>query len=155
MGSANWVLVGVVVIAVAGTVTFFAHQQVTDRIGAAVKPAAPDNMEITDEGLHFKDPSIEELSLRVSAAGYSPNKLVADRYDVVHITITSTDGLAHGFVLPAYDVVERIEPGEATEVELYLDKYGVFPFYSNVPSNQNVGNIKGSFVVNEVIEITE
>jgi len=66
--------------------------------------------------------------------------------DRVKLMIQSAD-IAHGIKIDAFNVNNRLEPGQTTIVEFVADKAGTFSFYCNVFCGDGHSGMKGTLIV--------
>ncbi len=88
-----------------------------------------------------------EITVRVSREGYSPNPIVIPHGTQAVLRVRSTDGLVHGFSVPALGIAERIEPGVVTEVRFDATRRGTFIVRSHIASHPGSGQMQGSLTV--------
>jgi cytochrome c oxidase subunit 2 len=60
--------------------------------------------------------------------------------------LTSRD-VTHGFAIPEYDIVVKIEPGKTTPVSFIADKEGEFTFYCSIFCGVGHSQVEGKLVV--------
>jgi heme/copper-type cytochrome/quinol oxidase subunit 2 len=78
-----------------------------------------------------QDDRRREIALRVTDAGFEPDRIDARLNDIVAITLTAGD-TAHGLSLDAYRIAKRVEPGKPLRFEFRADTTGTFGFYCSL-----------------------
>ncbi len=68
--------------------------------------------------------SIKEFDRVISGFAYNPNSIDVNLGDQVIVNITNNDDVTHGINLPAFGVLEFVEPGSTKRIEFLADKTG-------------------------------
>ncbi|MEW6722796.1 MAG: cupredoxin domain-containing protein [Candidatus Micrarchaeota archaeon] len=92
--------------------------------------------------------NVKEFSVTAKQWEFSPSTLTVKKGDLVRITLTSAD-VTHGFMLPEFNINERIEPGKPVTVEFVADKAGEFGFRCSVRCGEGHMGQKGMLIVEE------
>jgi len=79
-----------------------------------------------------------------------PDTLVVPRGERVRLRIRNTDGVTHGFYLPALGItVNTIPSGSSAEIWVQADTVGVFPFYCSVWCSDHHMQMRGTVIVEQ------
>lgn len=95
--------------------------------------------ELVDEDVH-------EFNIAAFQWGFEPSTIKVHKNGRVVIYLTSKD-VVHGFAIPEYDIVVRIEPGKTIPVSFIADKEGEFIFYCSIPCGEGHNQMKGKLIV--------
>lgn len=108
----------------------------------------PESLKPTAEPEELPEPQevIKEFTITARQWDFEPSTITVDKGDKVRIEITSTD-VTPGFLLPAFDINEKLEYNQAVIVEFVADKTGEFPFRCNVPCGSGHGSMTGTLIV--------
>jgi len=90
--------------------------------------------------------SVKEFTLIAKQWEFSPSIITVNKGDRVKLMIQSAD-IAHGIKIDAFNVNNRLEPGQTTIVEFVADKAGTFSFYCNVFCGDGHSGMKGTLIV--------
>ncbi|WCK53972.1 cupredoxin domain-containing protein [Aneurinibacillus sp. Ricciae_BoGa-3] len=87
-------------------------------------------------------------AIAITAAGFSPNKLVYRQGGTVSLSVHNIDSKTHNFIIRDYYIFSRdLKPGEVTTMEFKAVKKGTFPIISDTPGFPEPG-YKGELIVN-------
>lgn len=90
-----------------------------------------------------------EFTITAKSWEFNPNVITVKKGDHVKLTLSSING-THGFSLPAYNINEKLVPGEPPKVvEFDADKAGEFDFRCNIMCGAGHMGQKGKLVVQE------
>lgn len=92
------------------------------------------------------DREVKEIEIKASNWKFTPELIEVNLGDKVELHLESTEG-THGFIIPAFGISERLEPGKDVHAEFVADKAGTFNFYCNVPCGAGHSNMNGIIVV--------
>jgi len=109
------------------------------------KPAPADDNAATSTTTGSAAP-VKEFDIEAKKWEFVPNPIEVNKGDKVVLHITSTD-VTHGFVLPDFDINERLVAGATTDVEFIADKAGSFTFFCNVQCGSGHSGMKGQLIV--------
>ena len=105
----------------------------------AAVPAVPIPAEATDS-------SVKEFTIAAKKFRFDPSTIKVKKGDKVKLNIQSSD-VPHGFLLPAFNVNQQIQPGQTAVVEFVADKTGTFGFSCNIAPGTSHDLMKGTIVV--------
>lgn len=91
-------------------------------------------------------PNRREFTVTARDHRYEPDRLEVSQDDLVKITFRSEDQ-PYSFVIDAYRIVKRAGSGQAVTFEFRADRTGTFPFYCNLTSDPECGQMRGTLVV--------
>jgi len=77
---------------------------------------------------------------------FIPNPITVKKGIPVKLVITSVD-VSHGFSLPAFNINQRLSPGNTVNIEFTPDKEGSFSFFCNVFCGSGHGSMRGTLIV--------
>jgi heme/copper-type cytochrome/quinol oxidase subunit 2 len=89
---------------------------------------------------------VKEFEIIARQFNFEPETIEVNEGDTVRLKMRTID-VAHGFVLDAFDIDERLNPGDEVVVEFIADKTGDFDFYCNVPCGSGHSKMRGSLIV--------
>lgn len=79
-----------------------------------------------------------------------PDTIVVRRGERTRLRIRNTDGVTHGFYLPALGLtVSAIPSGSSAEVWIDADTAGSFPFYCSIWCSDHHMQMRGTLIVEE------
>lgn len=111
-----------------------------------VEPLTKGGQEIEENEEEKPAPQVRRFDLVARQWEFEPSVIEVNEGDTVQLNITSVD-VAHGFVLNAFGVNGRLEPGQTVNIEFVADKKGTFTFICNVFCGSGHGGMKGSLIV--------
>ncbi len=88
----------------------------------------------------------KEFTITAKQWAFSPSSIKVKKGDMVVLKVTSAD-VAHGLMLPAFNVNTTINKGETKTIEFVADKAGTFTFSCNVPCGAGHKAMTGTLVV--------
>jgi len=91
-------------------------------------------------------PGFVEIDMIAKNWEFQPAEIKVKKGDKVKINIKSID-VNHGFFLGAFDIKEKLVPGETTVVEFTADKVGSFGYVCNVYCGSGHSGMKGRLIV--------
>jgi cytochrome c oxidase subunit 2 len=89
---------------------------------------------------------IKEFSITAKQWEFNPNVITVNKGDKVKLTITSVD-VSHGLAISDFNINERLEPGQITNVEFVADKSGKFTFFCSVLCGSGHSRMRGQLIV--------
>lgn len=92
------------------------------------------------------DTDVHEFSIEAYQWGFEPSTIRVHKNGRVVLYLTSRD-VVHGFAIPEYDLVARIEPGKTTPISFVTDKVGEFSFYCSIPCGSGHSQMIGRLIV--------
>jgi len=92
------------------------------------------------------DNGVRVIDAKAFRYDFDPNPIVVNQGERVKIVMTSTD-VAHGFLLPDYNIDVPLSPGRPTTIEFVADKQGTFKFLCSVLCGSGHGSMKGKLIV--------
>ena len=95
------------------------------------------------------EPTQREFLIRVSGAGYSPDKIEVNQGDVVVLSLRAVDGKDYSLVLNEYKVALYTAPGRDATTVFLADAKGTFRFRNTIASGPGAGEIEGWMIVNQ------
>ncbi|PIN87528.1 cytochrome C oxidase subunit II [Candidatus Woesearchaeota archaeon CG10_big_fil_rev_8_21_14_0_10_32_24] len=93
-----------------------------------------------------QEESVVNINMVAKKWEFIPSEIKVKKGDKIKLTIYSED-VAHGIVLPEFDVNLQFQPGETREVEFIADKVGIFTFSCNVFCGEGHGGMVGRLIV--------
>ncbi len=89
---------------------------------------------------------IKEFSITAKQWEFNPSVITVNKGDKVKLTITSVD-VAHGFAISDFNINERLEPRQTTNIEFVADKSGEFTFFCSVQCGSGHSSMRGQLIV--------
>ncbi|MDP8212733.1 MAG: cupredoxin domain-containing protein [Candidatus Zapsychrus exili] len=89
---------------------------------------------------------VQEIHLEAYQYGYSPERVVVKKGEVVKILATSRD-VPHGIFIKEYGISEKVEKGKVKEIEFVADKAGEFDILCSVYCGRGHHSMKSKLVV--------
>jgi hypothetical protein len=87
-------------------------------------------------------------AIMITAAGFSPNKMVYQQGDTISLSVHNIDSKTHNFIIRDYFIFSRdLKPGEFTTVQFKAVKKGTFLIISDSTGMPEPG-YKGELIVN-------
>ena len=74
---------------------------------------------------------VRVVNVKAFQFNFDPNPIIVNKGERVKLIVTSTD-VAHGIVIPDYNINVPAPAGKPTTIEFIADKEGNFPFFCNV-----------------------
>ena len=102
-----------------------------------------DIREVSDDDVH-------EFNIEAFQWGFKPSTIRVHKNGRVVLYLTSRD-VVHGFALPEYDLIAKIEPGKTTPISFTASKKGEFTFYCSIPCGRGHNQMKGKLIVRSMI----
>ena len=99
-----------------------------------------------DAGTQVGAGVVREIRMTAKQWEFVPSEVRVDLGETVRLVVTSED-VAHGLMIPAFNVNQRIEPGQTVTVEFTADKAGEFPFFCNVFCGSGHKDMAGTLIV--------
>ena len=93
-----------------------------------------------------QEESVVNINMVAKKWEFIPSEIKVKKGDKIKLTIYSED-VAHGIILPEFDVNLQFQPGETREVEFIADKVGIFTFSCNVFCGEGHGGMVGRLIV--------
>ena len=98
-----------------------------------------------------KDPEkyiskIKEINLEAFQYGFSPDKIVVKKGDIVKIYATSRD-VTHGFYIKEYGINVPIKKGEVSKIEFLADKAGEFNIICSIYCGPGHRDMRAKLIV--------
>ena len=90
--------------------------------------------------------NLVEIDMIAKKFEFVPSTITVKQGQKVKLSIKSID-VAHGFGLPDYKIIERLDPGQTVTVEFTADKKGTFTFFCSVSCGSDHGAMKGKLIV--------
>ncbi len=90
--------------------------------------------------------SVKEFTIIAKDFKFTPGILTVNEGDTVKITITSED-VTHSFNLPAFNINQRLVPGETVTFEFTADKKGTHLFFCSIPCGSGHSGMNGKLIV--------
>ena len=87
-----------------------------------------------------------EITVVARKYAFAPAVIEVEQNDLVRVTLR-TDDIAHSFVVDAYRIAKRANPGQAVTFEFRADQPGTFPFYCNLQIDEGCRDMRGELVV--------
>lgn len=91
---------------------------------------------------------VHPVAVLAHRCAFTPDRIEVVRGDLVKITLTTEDD-PHSFVIDAYRIAKRVNPGQSVVFEFHADRPGVFPYYSNLRSDESCRSMRGQLMVKE------
>ena len=88
----------------------------------------------------------KKFSITAKQWSFEPGTIRVNLGDIVEIRLKSID-VTHSFILSAFGVNEKLEPGKEIKIEFVADKTGEFSFFCNVPCGRGHNNMNGKIIV--------
>lgn len=123
--------------------------EASDVFPATIVDDKPYNQQIEvekEEQLGLIDEDVHEFNITAFQWGYEPSTIKVHKDGRVVLYLTSRD-VIHGFAIPEYEIVVKIEPGKITPVSFIADKEGEFTFYCSIFCGVGHSEVKGKLVV--------
>lgn len=100
-----------------------------------------------------KDPQkyiskIKEINLEAFQFGFSPDKIVVKKGNIVKILATSRD-VEHGFYIKEYNINVPLEKGKTKKIEFVADKVGEFDIVCSIYCGAGHASMKAKLIVEE------
>jgi|SRR3989338_5767360 len=89
---------------------------------------------------------VKEFTMTAKKFEFMPSAITVNKGDKVKITITSIDA-THGFLLPDFNINEKLEPNKPVIVEFVADKAGAFTFRCNIICGSGHSSMSGALIV--------
>ncbi len=89
---------------------------------------------------------VKEINLEAYKFGYSPERIVVKKGEVVKLLATSRD-VAHGVSIKEYGINEKVEKGKVNNIEFVADKTGEFDILCSVYCGAGHHSMKAKFIV--------
>jgi cytochrome c oxidase subunit II len=103
-------------------------------------------VEVTEDASVSVKSSVKSFEVTARNWEFTPEMITVNKGDTVKLSITSED-VDHGFTIPAFDVNERLTPGNTVDVEFVADQTGSFPFICSVYCGSGHKAMKGTLLV--------
>jgi len=88
-----------------------------------------------------------DFAVEANKCSFSPARIEVMQDDLVHVTFSATDA-PHSFVIEAYRIAKRAEPGKPISFDFSATQVGPFAFYSNLSNDEACGKrMEGQLVV--------
>jgi heme/copper-type cytochrome/quinol oxidase subunit 2 len=98
---------------------------------------------VTSAGAQAK----RDFTVEASKCAFSPARIEVVQDDLVHVTFSATDA-PHSFVIEAYRIAKRAEPGKPVSFDFSATQAGPFKYYSNLSNDEACGKrMEGELVV--------
>jgi len=91
-------------------------------------------------------PATKSFTITASQWVFSPNTITVKQGDTVRLRVNSID-VAHGIMIPDYNINKVLNPGETVMIEFIADKKGTFSFRCSVQCGGGHPDMKGTLVV--------
>jgi len=91
-------------------------------------------------------PTTKSFTITASQWTFSPNTITVKQGDLVRLRVNSID-VAHGLMIPDYDINKVLNPGETVLIEFTADKRGAFSFRCSVQCGAGHPDMKGTLIV--------
>ncbi|MBP6859847.1 MAG: cupredoxin domain-containing protein [Candidatus Magasanikbacteria bacterium] len=88
----------------------------------------------------------KEFIVTAKQWSFSPSTIKVKKGDTVVLKVTSVD-VAHGLMLPSFNIKETLEPGKTKTIEFAADKAGTFTFSCSVACGAGHKAMTGTLVV--------
>lgn len=121
----------------------------SDVFPATIVDDKPYNQQIEvekEERLELINEDVHEFNITAFQWGYEPSTIKVHKDGRVVLYLTSRD-VIHGFAIPEYDIVVKIEPAKTTPLSFIADKEGEFTFYCSILCGIGHSEVKGKLVV--------
>ncbi len=89
---------------------------------------------------------VHEFNITAFQWGFEPSIIEVHKDAVVILSLRSRD-VTHGFALPEFEILGRIEPGKTTTLLFIADREGEFTYYCSIPCGSGHSQMKGKFIV--------
>tara|TARA_Y100000310_G_C20620702_1_gene783116 strand:- start:499 stop:945 length:447 start_codon:yes stop_codon:yes gene_type:complete len=143
-----WIILVLIVIVVIGGFLLLGNNEDKDVGELNIIPEQPEQQPTitpTPEPVE-EESNIKEFTITAKKWDFEPSAIRVNEGDTVKLTIKSID-VDHGFRLSAFDVSEKLVPGEEVDVEFVADKKGTFRFFCNVFCGAGHSHMEGSLIV--------
>lgn len=91
---------------------------------------------------------VKKIKVEAYQFGYSPEKIVVKKGDIVSIIATSRD-VAHGFFIKEYGINVTVKKGELKKIEFIADKKGEFPILCSIYCGRGHHGMRAKLIVEE------
>ncbi len=91
---------------------------------------------------------VEGINLEAYKFGYSPERIVVKKGEVVKLLATSRD-VAHGIFIKEYGINEKVEKGKVRNIEFVADKAGEFDITCSVYCGAGHHSMKAKLIVEQ------
>ena len=89
---------------------------------------------------------VKEINLEAYKFGYSPERIVVKKGEVVKLLATSRD-VPHGVFIKEYGINEKVEKGKVNNIEFVADKTGEFDILCSVYCGAGHHSMKAKLIV--------
>lgn len=90
--------------------------------------------------------NVKEVHVTASQFRFVPAEVRVKEGERVRLVATTED-VAHGIAIPAFNVSLNVEPGAIASAEFVADKKGSYPFFCNVFCGSGHGQMRGTLIV--------
>lgn len=91
---------------------------------------------------------VKKIKIEAYQFGYSPEKIVVKKGDIVSIIAISRD-VAHGFFIKEYGINVTVKSGEPKKIEFIADKKGEFPILCSIYCGRGHHGMRAKLIVEE------